>query len=188
MAKKPAPPRTLTQRAENELGNAPPMTIELAVVFAKLLHIGCPAPRAVLYCAPQLATGGPGMIDVVKTVARQWVHDVLVVEAIGNINGGAFHELPAEDRMRIALEKSTAEISFYLFATNFNDVDSREGIDKIKYAREVLKVALGQQPDELDPMQAFARYALDMAREAQAKRSAGKKTPPQLSPEPNFKM
>lgn len=161
---------------ELDQGLVPTMTSDLALVFAKLLSVGCPPIRATLYCAPQLNETDAGR-DTAKKVARQWAADVQVLEAITSINGGKWHELPAEKRYQLALEKHNAEWAFFLWTTNVNDVEHREGLEKLKQGRDVLKSLLGQQIDESDPMQAFARFAIELTKNAQAVAAAGHKRP-----------
>lgn len=181
--KNPALPPTVAPAFQRELeqGVVYTMTEDLALIFAKLLTIGCPPLRAVLYVHPQLNENDEGR-TAAKKVAWQWQNDALVLEAINSINGGQFHELPAEKRYRLALEKSNAEAAFYLWSTNFVNIDHREGIDKIKIARDILKSELGQQPDEADPMAAFARFAMELSKNMHTEAVAKSKKPPQQQP------
>lgn len=137
---------------------APVMSPPLALVFAKLLHVGCPPVRAVLYCAPRLDK------DTAQKVSRLWLNDAEVLRAVEGLNGGAWAELPPEKRYELAYNKHLSEHAFYLWVTNWNDVEHNEGINKMKISREVLRAELGKVPDDADAMQAFARFALDMVR------------------------
>jgi len=160
-------------------GLIPAMTNEMAIVYAKLLNVGCPPIRAVLYCAPWLMESEEGK-QLAKKVAASWCADALVIEALSSINGGKWHELPMETRAKLAIEKNNAEAAFFLWSANFGDMSAREEIDKMKLARDILKGILGQQPDESDPMQAFARFALELVRNTTAQRSAQAKKPVQV--------
>lgn len=183
MAKKPSEqkPTDAFKREVDELkgGLVPTMTAPLALVYAKLLVVGCPPIRAVLYVAPQLADSDAGK-TLAKKVAWQWTHDALVLQALSSINGGDWQELSKEQRFKLALEKSNAEAAFYLWTTNFGDVDSREGLDKIKIARDILTKELGGQIDADDPMQAFARFAHEVAKNMAANEATKRKRPPQM--------
>lgn len=164
---------------ELEQGVAYAMTEPLALVYAKLLSVGCPPVRAVIYCNPELLVTQEGR-DAAKRVAAQWMSDALVIAAISSINGGKWHELPMETRFRLAIEKSNAEASFYLWANNFVETEHREGLEKIKLARDIIKKELGEQPDEADPMAAFARFALELSKNMHTEAVAkGKKSPQQ---------
>jgi len=117
----------------------------------------------VLYCIPELLQTQEGR-ETAKKVASLWLNDALVVQAISDINGGKWHELPEETRYKLAIAKSNAEAAFYLWTTSFVETDHREGLEKMKLAREIIKRELGDQPDEADPMAAFARFAMDLAK------------------------
>lgn len=173
-------PQFVKELEDKKGGPVPAMTDALAVVYAKLLKVGCPGLRAVFYCCPNLTRDEKGL-DVAKQTLRLWNADALVLEALENINGGKYHELPEETRLRIAIEKSNAEAAFYLYANNFNDMESRDQLEKVKLARDIVKAILGQQPDQDDPMAAFARLALELTRNTQATAAAKVKKPPQLA-------
>lgn len=153
------------------------LTEDVALVYAKLLSVGCPPIRAVLYITPSLNETEKGR-ETAKKVAFQWQHSKLTMDCLDSINGGKWHELPAERRYQLALDKSNAECAFYLWTTNYNSIEHREGIEKIKLARDIMKGILGQAPDVDDPMAAFARLAIELTRNADANRAAsGKKAP-----------
>jgi hypothetical protein len=156
------------------MADAPPMTPALAVVFAKLLQAGCPEDRAVLYVYPHLP------VEQIGPTARLWKHHKDVVAAITEANGGAWFDLTTEQRAKIAIDKSNSEAFFYLWDTNFAAAAGKDDLEKLKLARVITKEALGMAPDESDPMQAFARFALDMVRESQGAAAGRKKTPAQL--------
>lgn len=181
--KTPPGERKPADHFERELnqGLVAELTPQIAMVYAKLLTAGCPPVRGVYYCIPSLTTDKKG-IETAKHIARTWMHDERVLGALNNINGGEWHTLPPERRAQLALDKHNAEWSFYLWTTNVNDIESREGLEKLKQAREVIKGVLGQQPDEADPMQAFARFAIELAKNAAKDRAVRGKTMPQLSP------
>ena len=173
--------RTPSESFVRELsqGIVPDMTEELALVYAKLLSVGCPPIRAVVYCAPELGMTQQGL-EAAKKIAGRWVADALVLAAVDNINGGKWHDLPVERRLELARQKSDAEAAFYLWTTNFSMVDHTEGLAKMKMAREMVKAALGEAPDESDPMAAFARFAMELAKNAQVTGAAKAKKPVQV--------
>ena len=179
VAEREPSPEMLKDLKQDLGGLVPPMTPAIACIYAKMLSIGCPPIRAVLYVYPALIETQKGR-DVAKLTATRWMHDVLVLDAINNINGGAFHELDQQTRFRLALTKHLAEKAFYLYTTNFNDVENREGLDKMKMAAESMKIELGGKPDDDDPMAAFMRFAIDLAKNTAAQQGARGKKPPQL--------
>lgn len=174
----------LTERALEETGQVRPIdsTItvrkdtsqELAVVFAKLLSAGCPPAKAIAYLFQDVADEP----DICKELAKQWLSDSLVRKAIDHLNGGAWAELSKERRFQLALDQCNAEAAYFLWTTPFGTIEHREGLEKVKMAREMLKAELKQAPDEADPMQAFARFALDYARGV-AEANSKKKIAPQ---------
>lgn len=154
-----------------------------ALLFAKLLHVGAPPLKAVLYICPNVHP------DLLEKVAKVWLGDAEVLRAVEHLNGGAWLDLPKETRLQLALDKHVAEVAYYLWTTNFSDTEHREGLDKMKQAREVLKLELGRQADPDDPMAAFARFALDFARAQDAHKQAEKVAKRPVAPElPTLKM
>lgn len=157
--------------------DAPPqMTAKLATVYAQMLHAGCPPLLATEYMAPQLSK------EVLKATTRLWVADVLVQQAVEQLIGGAFITLPPERRYQLALEKHLSELAFFLHSNNFNDAAGKDGLEMFKQAREVLKAELKGGTDESDPMQAFARFALDMVKLQVAEKTAASPIAPALQP------
>lgn len=153
------------------------MSPALALVFAKLLQVGCPRLRAVLYCCPELdpAEG----IETAKLVLKAWMTDPRVIDAIDGLNGGTYADLEPEVRYKLALTINLAGAAFFLHHTNFSEANHREDIDRMKLARDIIKTELGQAVDSTDPMQAFARFAMDLMK-TQAKLESGQKRPPQF--------
>lgn len=162
--------------------NPPPMTPQIAAVYAQLLHAGCPALRATEYVAPQLQA------DVLKLVTKQWLSHRLVLKAVEQLTGGAWMELPPERRYELSLQKHLSELAFYLYANNFNDAPSKEALEMFKQAREVLKAELRGVTDDGDPMSAFARFALELVKGQMADRAANSSVPIDLQPEAMDRM
>lgn len=154
--------------------DAPAMTPELAQVYAKLLTAGCPELTAVQYMAPWLE------LDLLRPTALAWKTNPDVLQAVNGLNGGAWFDLEPEARMKLAMQKSDAEIAFWLWDASFTDLTAKEELEKLKLARSVVKDLLGMRPDELNPMDAFARWMVDMARENLAKGATKKALPPQF--------
>lgn len=152
------------------------MTPKIAGMFARLLHAGCPAVQATQYINPLLS------MEMAKHVTVLWQGSVEVRVAIEQLNGGAWVELAPERRYELALQKHLSEVAFFLHAHNFNDAHEREELEKFKQAREVLKAELKGTPDELDPMQAFARFALDLVKQQSVDRMAQGPREPDLEP------
>lgn len=155
---------------------APPMTAKLASVYAQMLHAGCPPLLATEYVAPQLSK------EELKATTRLWMGDTLVKAAVEQLIGGAFITLPAEKRYELALQKHLSELAFFLHSNNFNDAAGKDGLEMFKQAREVLKAELKGGTDESDPMQAFARFALDMVKLQVAEKTAASSVAPALQP------
>lgn len=149
----------------------PLLTPKLAGVYAQLLHAGCPALKAVEYIAPHLS------VDEMKATLKVWLTSDLIVEAVEQLQGGAWVSLPAEKRYELALQKHVSEAAFFLFANNFNEVGGKEHLEMFKQARDLLKAELRGGVDESDPMQAFARFALELAKAQTATRAAESKVP-----------
>lgn len=162
------------QEVKDTRAGLPVMGPELALVYAKLLTAGCPERRAVLYVVPLLP------VELVTEVALMWKTNVHVIAAINEANGGAWWDLEPDKRAKLAYAKSGSEAAFWLWDTNFADLGGKDDLEKLKIARGIVKEQLGLAPDEADPMQAFSRFMLDMARSAQAQSTSRGKQPPQL--------
>lgn len=149
----------------------PQMSPKLAAIFAKLLHVGCPGLRAVLYCAPELD------MDTAKLTLREWMADSQVLKAIENINGGAWIDLPPEERFKLAFDKHISEMAFHLYATNFGEIEHKDGLDKLKQCREVVGSLIGKKVDTSDPMNAFAQFAIELTKTMAEADSRRRKAP-----------
>lgn len=154
----------------------PVLTPQLAQVFAQLLHAGCPQLKAVEYMAPHLS------VEEMKATLKEWMAGGLIVEAVEQLQGGAWITLPAEKRYELALQKHLSEAAFFLYANNFNEVGGKESLEMFKQARELLKSELKGAVDETDPLQAFARFALEMAKAQTVTRAAESKVSVNLQP------
>jgi hypothetical protein len=128
-----------------------------------------------LYMAPDLDK------ELAEKVARAWANDALVLQALEDIHGGSWLDLPAERRMELALEKHLSEMAFYLWTTNFLSVEHREGLEKMKQAREVLRMKLTGEKDPDDFTQAFARMAMSLTQNMADATSRRKQVPEQTS-------
>lgn len=154
----------------------PLCTVKLSQVFAQLLNAGCPQLQAIGYMFPHLTK------TVMTETTRRWVSDPLVTIAVEELQGGAFISLPPERRYELALQKHLSELAFFLHANNYNDAVNKDVLEMFKQAREVLKAELKGGTDESDPMQAFARFALEMAKAHVLDKAAASPTAPALQP------
>lgn len=185
MAKKPTKPkqtrartpRKLTDAAETQIAGiqagevVPELTPEVAAIFAKLLSIGCPTVKAMAYFAPGLSK------ETLTAVSKVWAQDTLVQEALNTLWGGAWIDLPAPKRYELALDKMLAEAAFFVWTTSWVDAGTKEDLDKLKESRNMLMNALGKQPDKGDPMQLFAAFGLELARNLESLKKQVKKLP-----------
>lgn len=152
----------------------PVLTPQIAEVYAQLLHAGCPGLKAVEYIAPHLT------LDELKATLKLWQASDLLLTAVEQLQGGAWIHLPAEKRYELALQKHLSEAAFFLFANNFNEAGGKETLEMFKQARELLKAELKGAVDELDPTQAFARFALELAKTHLATKAADSPVPVDL--------
>lgn len=169
-------PKPTGQGTGNPPSDIPQLTGPTALVFAKMLTVGVPSWRAVLYIVPQLDR------DAAVLTGRLWGADKLTHEALADLNGGEWMNLPPEQRYKLALDKNISEAAFYLWSTNFCDTDHAEGLKKVEMARNILKASLGQAPDESDPLAAFSRFAMALTQNM-ALEDSKKKKAPQVSKE-----
>ena len=115
--RKEAPP------GKSEIQGVPIITPPSAMVFAKMLHVGCPPIRAIHYMFPHLD------VDAAKAVARSWLNDRLTLNAVEELNGGNWQDLDKDKRLQLALDKNNAEAAFYLWTSNLADTEHKDGLD-----------------------------------------------------------
>lgn len=145
------------------------------MTFAQLLHVGCPPQRAILYVFPLLDK------DDCKATTAEWMASPLVLQAVEQLNGGAWMHLAPEKRYELSLAKHISEMAFYLYANNFNDIEHKEGLEKMKQARDVLRAELKGGADDGDPSMAFARFAMELLKDKAEKQAESKSPlPPDL--------
>lgn len=130
----------------------PELTEALALTFVKLLHAGLPGPEAAWVTAPAYVR----TLDVagVTELLRRWGKSPACTAAAATLNRGAWPDLDADTRLRIALDKHYAELGYWLYTTDWSTADARRAAD----AREALAKKL-EGRDEADdtPMMAFLR-------------------------------
>lgn len=148
-------------------GSVPAPNAALAMVFAKMVTVGVAPALAIRSMFPEFADEH----DLCVEFGRQWMLDAEVQRAIDGLNGGAWADLPKDKRIQLAYEKHVGEAAYLLWSGSFIGAETRDDIEKFKQARELLKAELGKATDETDPMQAFARFALELGQQmaAQAK-------------------
>ena len=168
----------MSKRRDASLVDAPlpELTPAVAGEFAKLLHAGCPQDLAVRYLYP--AAGS----ERVKAVVRAWAGHPEAHRAVEALLGGAWLEMDADRRYGLALDKHFGELAFYLWANNFNTVESREEIEKMKVAREVLLARVKPGAEADNPLEAFTRLATALLQERETERAARSKVMPALQP------
>lgn len=145
--KRPALPQT-------ELGGglAPALTSERARTLALLLMAGLSPSEAVCYFLPE--RGGHMSAKLIATIAARWMRHRETTRAIDALNGGAWHTLAADDRIRLALDKHYAELARFLYTHDYQAALSKEDISKFQQAREALEAKLdGREGD--NPFEQF---------------------------------
>lgn len=152
------------------------------MLTANLMQAGLPLALAIQYLIP-----GHDSRKYVE-LASAWEQDPLLREAVDGVNGGTWASLAPEVRYKLALDKNTAEMAYFLYSSSFIGAGSREDIDKMKLAREVMKSELGMKTQDDNPMDAFARFAIDLSRsmtqenmQKSAEKSAKRASPPGIS-------
>ena len=91
-------------------------------------------------------------------------------------------EMEKDRRYVLSLDRQFAEMAFYLWANNFNSVESREEIEKMKVAREVLLARVKPGAEADNPLEAFTRLATALLQERETERVATSRVMPALQP------
>lgn len=162
----PAPSGPAPQSASE-----PQLSEATAVLFARLCYVGCPVEQAMDYLAPSCT------IERRKVLTGEWAGSELVKAKVKLLIGGNWMEMTPEQRYRLALDKSDAEMAFYLHTNSFVTTEHKEGVGKIQIARQRMREILeGVTGADDNPMHAMARFMMDYAREKQAQLDMVKKT------------
>jgi hypothetical protein len=130
--------------------------------FALILLSGCPPSQAVGYF---LVEGDDGEAE--ERFLQAWPRQPEVLEAIRGLTGGEWHTLGEEERLQLALRKHYAELAFFLWSHNYNDLN---GPDKMKAdgCRQALEAKLAGLAGKEDQLADFYKDVLG-AYQAQAK-------------------
>lgn len=126
---------------------------EQAQQFALMLQTGVPAADAVRYFLPEDAHP-----DAVKDVAERWARCAAVRDAQVELNGGEWSALTPEGRIQQALEKHYNEMAYYLYTTNYGELDGAKR-SKADSCRIALEAKLAGMQGKMD---ALARFYMDM--------------------------
>lgn len=97
----------------------PELTKDVAEQFVKVLAAGVPAADALVYFAPEhFAAITP---EQIATWQRQWLTAPIVVRAFNAFNGGAWEELDKVRRLELAVDRTLAELAYFLYTHNYQD-------------------------------------------------------------------
>lgn len=143
----------------------PSLTADTAYEFVKLLHSGLDAPHALAYLAPAYIASLAGKRAEFNTLVVQWARSPLVLDATTKLNGGAWHKLEPDDRLRIALDKHYAELAYFLYTHDFAIVDGQD-LKKATDAREALAKKLEGNDGPGTPTDAFIKILMEQGAKA----------------------
>ncbi len=124
-----------------------------------MLATGVPAVDAVRYFLPEDVLG-----DVARELAERWVRSAAVRDAQVELNGGEWSELSPQERIEKALEKHYNEMAYYLFTTNYGELDGARKT-KADACRVALEAKLAGLKGQMD---ALTRFYLDMVEKSNA--------------------
>lgn len=97
----------------------PELTRDVAEQFVKVLAAGVPATDALVYFAPEhFAAQTP---EQIATWQRQWLTSNIVIRAFNSFNGGAWEELDKDRRLELSVDKTLAELAYFLYTHNYQD-------------------------------------------------------------------
>lgn len=106
------------------LTREPKLTATYAYEFVKLLHAGIPPLQALSYFAPKhYAALLPK--DRATWLAK-WLNARLLVDATTTFNKAKWQDLDKDSRLTIALDKHMAELAYFLYTSNYQDVEGQD--------------------------------------------------------------
>lgn len=124
-----------------------PLSDVQAEQFALILLSGCPVAQAVTYFL------GPDEDEVAASEA--WPRQPAVLAATKKLTGGvSWHELGEQERMELALKNHYAQLAFFLYVNNYNDLDGAKK-QKADTCRQVLETKLAGLAGQSNPLNDF---------------------------------
>lgn len=153
------------------------MTKALAGVLAQMLYAGCPQMLCIQYIWP----GCPP--EQISKTTKEWLRHEYVLAAIEELNGAQFFTTTDERRHEVAIRKTLAEMAFFLWFNNFNDITEKVQLEKMTQARTVLQAKISGQISEDDPLAGFARLASALLTQSAALQTAKRRKSPELADE-----
>ncbi len=134
-------------------------TTEQAKQFALMLATGVPATDALRYFLPEDVHE-----DVVKELAPRWLRCAAVRDAQVVLNGAEWSVLSPQARIEKALEKHYSEMAYFLFTTNYGDLDGAKK-SKADSCRNALEAKLAGMQGQMNEL---ARFYMDQLEKANA--------------------
>jgi hypothetical protein len=126
--------------------------------FALILLAGAPATHAVRYFLPD-----PAAEEEVLEAVEAWPSQPEVLEAMREYSGGeSWHEMSTKARLDLALTKHYNEMAYFLWTSNYVDLESSERV-KADTCRAALEVKVSGLAGQDSPLAKFyhemlARY------------------------------
>lgn len=120
---------------------------------------GIPAMVAAAYFLP--SSTDPSEI---RLAAQEFSRQPEVAEALQRLSGGVpWHKMEPEARLKLALEKTYAEMGFFLWSHNYADLSGPEK-DKADRCRDVLERKLAGTAGQGNPLDKFYEEVLMQTR------------------------
>jgi len=126
-----------------------------------MLATGVPAPDAIRYFLPEDVVP-----EVVGELAPRWQRCRAVQDAQVKLQGGEWSALTPEQRIERALEKHYNEMAYYLYTTNYGELDGPRR-SKADACRNALEAKLAGMQGHMD---ALAKFYMDMVEKDAAKK------------------
>lgn len=124
-----------------------------AYAFVKILLSGWDGPRAIRYVLPEVSEARS------VTLAGRWLQHRRVLEATVKLNGAVWPELEPEKRLHLALDKSYAELAYFLYSHRYAVLEGGD-LKKYVHAQKVLTEKLAGTHGEESPYERAIRDIL----------------------------
>lgn len=124
-----------------------PLSDVQAEQFALILLSGCPVTQAVTYFLESSE-------DELRAV-EEWPRQPAVLAATKKLTGGvAWQEMGEQERIEFALKKHYAELAYFIYSTNYNDLEGAKK-QKSDTCRQVLETKLAGLAGQSNPLTDF---------------------------------
>lgn len=124
-------------------------TKEEAWQFALMLGSGMPSSEAIAYFFPDEPDA-----NILRSIHDRWVKSEAVSDATLRLQGKAWQQMSAEEKIRLALDNHYAQLAYFLYSRNYVELEGT-GRQKADTARQALEAKLSGMAGKMDALTRF---------------------------------